>query len=274
MSAIPPSIGEFGQRFSGRYFGKYRGIVTKVDDDPVKLCRIMARVPVVLGQDEDVGWAWPAHGGGGHDSGDFWAPKINDVVWIEFEEGDPQRPIWSHGPWAVRDSTSMVPLHAQGQQDTVDSQVRGDGIITDSQFAGEYPHVRIRKSRSGHFLEFDDTESEERVQLAHRTGTRIEMLKNGALEVVSTDESRHRTKNSFFLETENWMIELDDSESPFLKIRHKENGDGIEYDGTTRSMNIVATASLSIRSVGQIEIDGLGCTILGRPVIPGSGPIR
>ena len=273
MTGIPPSINEFGQRFAGRYFGKYRGIVTRVDDDPNKLLRIMVRVPVVLGSDEDVGWAWPA-GGGGVRSGNVWAPEVNDIVWIEFEEGDPARPVWSHGAWGIRDNESMMPKHAIGETDTVDSQIRNDGIIKASAFAGEYPHVRVTQSVSGHLLEMDDTEGEERVQIAHRTGTRIEMLKDGAMEIVSTDETRHRSKNSFFLETEEWEVELDDNPvAPVMRFRHKTGGDGLDYNGLTRTLTIVGTTSVTVRSLGNVAIEGLTCSILGRPVIPGGGPI-
>jgi hypothetical protein len=85
---------EFPQRFAGRYFGKYRGIVTAIEgieDGERKLFRVKARVPVILGPDEDVGWAWPE--GGGVDTGFCWAPKVNDIVWIEFEEGDQSRAV-------------------------------------------------------------------------------------------------------------------------------------------------------------------------------------
>jgi hypothetical protein len=200
MSGIPPSVNEFSQRFAGRYFGKYRGIVTKVEEDPNKWVRIMARVPVILGPNEDVGWALPSAGGGGVDSGDVWPPNVNDIVWIEFEEGDPARPVWSHGPWGNRDNESMLPKHARGESDTIDTQYRDTGIIPASSFAGEYPNVRIRKSPSGHLIELDDTENEERVQIAHKDGSRIEMLADGSMELVTKDELRQYVSEAFKLE--------------------------------------------------------------------------
>lgn len=198
-AGIPPSVNEFAQRFSGRYFGKYRGIVTQVEQDPNKLVRIMARVPVVLGPDEDVGWAWPSSGGN-LEAGDVWAPEVNDIVWIEFEEGDPERPVWSPGPWGIRDNESMLPKHARGEQDSIDSKIRGTGIIPASSFAGEYPHVRIRQSPAGHLLEFDDTENHTRVQLAHKDGTRVEMLDDGSMELVTKEELRQYVSAAMKLE--------------------------------------------------------------------------
>lgn len=192
---------EFRQRFSGRYFGKYRGIVSRVEDDPNKLGRIMARVPVILGADNDVGWCWPAPSGSGVESGFFCPPSMNDVVWVEFEEGDPNRPVWSPGPWGVRDNKSMVPKHGQGETDDIDNKIRGTGIIPASSFAGEYPMVKVFQSRTKHLLEFDDTPDHTRVQLAHNTGSRVEFLHDGSAELVIADEFRHYVTKDYRRET-------------------------------------------------------------------------
>lgn len=234
---------EFRQRFAGRYFGLFRGIVTRVEDDPSKLVRIMARVPVVLGVEDDVGWAWPA-GGGGSESGKVWPPQINDIVWIEFEEGDPQRPVWSHGPWGMRDQASMLPKHARGERDAVDDQIRSVGIIPASSFAGTYPNVRIQKSPSGHFLEFDDTENQERVQLAHKDGTRVEMLADGSAEFVTKDDLRAYVSEALQLEVVRALTAL------------------IHEDATVESRQTLTLKSAS----GEVELG------LGSPSVKIGGP--
>ena len=48
-----------------------------------------------------------------------------------------------------------------------------------SPYAGQYPHVHVFQSESGHLLEFDDTPKAERVHLAHRQGSFIEIDANG-----------------------------------------------------------------------------------------------
>lgn len=192
--------GEFNQRFAGRYFGKFRGVVSDVSD-PEKIGRLMIRVPVVLGGEESVGWALPSTGGGGVGTGFFSIPRIGEFVWVEFEEGDPQRAIWSYGPWGRRNNENMVPKHARGERDTVDSQLRSTGILPASSFAGEYPWVHIQKTSSGHFWEFDDTEDETRVQIAHNCGTRIEFLHDGSSEYVTSDENRHYIGADYLRET-------------------------------------------------------------------------
>lgn len=83
-----------------RMYGKYRGLVTDVDD-PDAMGRIRAKVPEAL-HDGETAWAMPCVPYAGQDHGLALLPEVNDGVWIEFEAGDPSRPIWS-GCWWSRD---------------------------------------------------------------------------------------------------------------------------------------------------------------------------
>jgi uncharacterized protein involved in type VI secretion and phage assembly len=78
------------------FYGKYRGIVTDIND-PLMIGRVRARVPDVMG-DQESGWAMPSVPFGGNGMGFFALPKVRAGVWIEFECGDPDYPIWS-GCW-------------------------------------------------------------------------------------------------------------------------------------------------------------------------------
>ncbi len=75
------------------YIGKYRGIISDVND-PLRLGRVRARVPDVLGGRES-GWALPCLPFAGQGMGFVATPKVGANVWIEFEHGDPEYPIWS-----------------------------------------------------------------------------------------------------------------------------------------------------------------------------------
>jgi uncharacterized protein involved in type VI secretion and phage assembly len=81
---------------SNTFYGKYRGIVTD-NKDPLMIGRVRAKVPDVLG-DLESGWAMPCAPFGGKDTGFFSLPATGAGVWIEFEHGDPDYPIWS-GCW-------------------------------------------------------------------------------------------------------------------------------------------------------------------------------
>jgi uncharacterized protein involved in type VI secretion and phage assembly len=78
------------------FFGKYRGVVTD-NRDPLMIGRVRARVPDVMGE-RDSGWALPCAPFGGNKVGFFAVPAVGAGVWIEFEHGDPEYPIWA-GCW-------------------------------------------------------------------------------------------------------------------------------------------------------------------------------
>lgn len=84
---------------SRSFHGKYRGTVTD-NQDPQMLGRIKARVPDVFGSD-DSGWALPALPYAGKGVGLFLIPPANASVWIEFEHGDPDYPVWTGCFWAL-----------------------------------------------------------------------------------------------------------------------------------------------------------------------------
>lgn len=80
-----------------RYFGKHRGEVAD-DRDPLKLGRVRVRVPAVLG-DVDSGWAMPCAPYAAKGASGFVIPPIGVKVWVEFEGGDPDFPIWAGCFW-------------------------------------------------------------------------------------------------------------------------------------------------------------------------------
>jgi len=82
-----------------RFYGKYRGIVLN-NQDPLRLGRITAMIPEVLGEIPS-GWASPCTPYAGTLAGFYAIPLPGAGVWIEFEAGDVSRPIWVGGWWAA-----------------------------------------------------------------------------------------------------------------------------------------------------------------------------
>ena len=95
------------QNADARYYGKYRGTVFN-NIDLEQRGRIMAIVPDVFGLTPS-SWALPCVPIAGKQNGVYVIPKIGDKVWIEFEQGDPDYPIWVGGFWGV---AAEVPLAA------------------------------------------------------------------------------------------------------------------------------------------------------------------
>ncbi len=79
-----------------RFFGKYRGTVVN-NIDPESRARLLCLVPDVLGLTPS-GWCEccaPLAGPVGTSMGVHLVPPIGAGVWVEFEQGDPNYPIWS-----------------------------------------------------------------------------------------------------------------------------------------------------------------------------------
>lgn len=81
------------------YYGKYRGKVEN-NVDVMMLGRIQVSVPAVLG-DGRMSWAMPCTPFAGNGVGLFMVPPRGANVWVEFEGGDPDYPIWSGCFWGV-----------------------------------------------------------------------------------------------------------------------------------------------------------------------------
>lgn len=129
-TAMERLVVELAEQTRTRFYGKYRGVVTDVDD-PENMGRIQANVPEILG-DEVSPWALPCAPYSGDGMGAYAVPPVGTGVWIEFEAGDPARPIWT-GCWWGRD---QLPENEEGTQ--------------------AHPAVKIFRTESGTLLTMDD----------------------------------------------------------------------------------------------------------------------
>lgn len=92
---LPVALAEY---LDSHCFGKYRGVVEQVGS-AAELGLVKATVPEVLGT-ELTPWARPAVPFAGPQHGLLALPEQGDGVWIEFEAGDLEKPIWSGCWWA------------------------------------------------------------------------------------------------------------------------------------------------------------------------------
>lgn len=87
-----------------KFLGKYRGSVVN-NVDPEQRGRIQVMVPDVSNIMVS-SWALPCAPVGGIQTGMFAVPPIGAGVWVEFEQGDPDYPIWTGCFWG---SAAEVP---------------------------------------------------------------------------------------------------------------------------------------------------------------------
>jgi uncharacterized protein involved in type VI secretion and phage assembly len=132
------------ERVRGRFYGKYRGIVSAVD---AATMRIKAKVPSVLGE-TDSGWCMPCVPDAGPQAGFAFLPEIGSGVWIEFEGGDVSYPIWVGGYWR-------------------ESEYPADAA----------PRVKVIVTAAGHKLTFDDDKKS--ITLSDPNGNTVTLTNSG-----------------------------------------------------------------------------------------------
>jgi len=148
------------EKIEGRYYGKYRGYVED-NADPEKLGRLKVKVPGLLGDDVLV-WATPCVPYGGNpDQGFLFIPEKKAGVWIEFEQGDIDFPIWVGTFWSNPDGKSEVP--------------KVDGEAQDS------PTRKIIQTKAGHTIQLEDAEGEEKIVITHKGKSFISIDKDGSV---------------------------------------------------------------------------------------------
>jgi uncharacterized protein involved in type VI secretion and phage assembly len=113
---------------SQTFYGKYRGVVTD-NKDPLMTGRVKARVPDVMGEKE-TGWAMPCAPFGGSGVGFFALPTVGAGVWIEFEHGDPDYPVWS-GCWFGSAADMPPTLLAPPYKKTLIKTEGGNSVLLD-----------------------------------------------------------------------------------------------------------------------------------------------
>jgi uncharacterized protein involved in type VI secretion and phage assembly len=80
-----------------KYYGVYRGTVVN-NVDPLQIGRIIAIVPDVSSVIPTT-WAMPCVPIAGKQMGTFLVPQIGSGIFVQFEAGDPDRPVWMGGWW-------------------------------------------------------------------------------------------------------------------------------------------------------------------------------
>jgi hypothetical protein len=116
----------------GTFFGKYRGIV--IDNlDPLRTGRLIVQVPDVTNILPS-SWALPCVPFAGVQSGFFAVPPIGSTVWVEFEHGNPDYPIWTGCFWETMAQVPALALSAPPALEQILIQTAGQNmlLITDA----------------------------------------------------------------------------------------------------------------------------------------------
>ena len=166
-----------------KYFGKYRGTVT-LNVDPEQRGRIQAIVPDISNVIPST-WALPCVPVTGNAMGTYFVPPIGAGVWIEYEQGDIDFPIWTGGFWG---SSAEVPKLAMAGNPVSPSMVLQTTLqnsISISDLPGPTGGIMIKSATNAMILVNDVG-----ITISNGKGATIVMtgptvtINNGALVVV------------------------------------------------------------------------------------------
>jgi uncharacterized protein involved in type VI secretion and phage assembly len=166
-----------------KYFGKYRGTVLN-NIDPMQMGRLMVQVLDVAGPMPST-WAMPCFPVTGKQMGTWWLPQNGAGVWVEFEQGDQDYPIWS-GCWFG--SAAEVPALALAAPPAIPNfviQTQGQNTIMISDLPGPTGGILL-KTKTGAMISVSDTG----ITISNGKGATITMtgpavdINAGALTIV------------------------------------------------------------------------------------------
>jgi uncharacterized protein involved in type VI secretion and phage assembly len=140
-----------------RFYGKYRGTVMQ-NIDPQFRGRLLVQVPDVLGLVPS-SWAEacvPLAGPTGSPMGFYLVPPIGAGVWVEFEKGDPNYPLWVGCRFGSQ--ADVPPLARAGLpvSPNVVLQTAGQNMLVINDLPGPTGGIML-KSASGATLIVNDT---------------------------------------------------------------------------------------------------------------------
>jgi uncharacterized protein involved in type VI secretion and phage assembly len=166
-----------------KYFGKYRGTVVQ-NIDPEQRARIQAIVPDVTGIVPST-WALPCLPMTGISMGTYMVPPIGAGVWIEYEQGDADYPIWTGGFWGTAAEVPVLALAGNPASPSIVLQTTLQNSISISDLPGPTGGIMLKSTTNAMILVNDIG-----ITISNGKGATIVMagptvtINNGALVVV------------------------------------------------------------------------------------------
>ena len=166
-----------------KYYGKYRGSVLN-NIDPQQQGRLLLNVPDVLALSPS-SWAMPCVPIAGLQMGTYVVPIIGAKVWVEFEGGNPDYPIWTGGFWGSAAEVPPLALAGFPGSPNIVLQTTGQNSIVVSDLPGPTGGIML-KSATGASIIVNDTG----IYIQNGKGASIVMagpivtINNGALVIT------------------------------------------------------------------------------------------
>jgi uncharacterized protein involved in type VI secretion and phage assembly len=166
-----------------KYYGIYRATVTN-NIDPEQMGRINVTVPAVGGVTPST-WAMPSIPFSGKQAGAYMVPQIGSGVWVQFEGGDPDYPVWTGCFWGSVAEVPALALAGVPGDPNVVMQTPLQNAVVISDLPGPTGGIML-KSTTGATIIVNDTG----IYIQNGKGASIVMVgptvtvNNGALVVI------------------------------------------------------------------------------------------
>jgi len=159
-----------------KYFGKYRGMVLN-NVDPMQMGRLLLQVPDVTGL-PPTSWAMPCVAVTGKQMGTYWLPQIGAGVWVEFEQGNPNYPIWVGGFWGSAAEVPALALAGNPVSPSIVLQTQAQNALMLSDLPGPTGGILL-KTTTGAMISIND------VGITISNGKGATILMNGPTVTVN-----------------------------------------------------------------------------------------
>lgn len=166
-----------------KFYGLYRGTVV-INVDPLQMGRIQAIVPDVSNL-IPTSWAMPCVPIAGKQMGTFVVPQVGAGVWMQFEQGDPDFPVWTGGFWGSAAEVPALALAGVPGDPNIVIQSTLQNAIVVSDLPGPTGGIML-KSTTGATIIVNDTG----IYIQNGKGASLTMvgptvtINNGALVVI------------------------------------------------------------------------------------------
>jgi uncharacterized protein involved in type VI secretion and phage assembly len=172
---------ELFEKVERRYYGKYRAFVSD-NSDPENRGRLRLQIPDALGDSVISGWALPcAPYGGTAGQGFFYIPDNKAGVWVEFEQGNLDYPVWVGTFWAKPGGTTEVPDPASSQSPPTSKIIKTANHTIELADASGSETITIKDIKNSNTV----TLSKDGVKV--ESGKDIELKASGDLKITASN---------------------------------------------------------------------------------------
>jgi hypothetical protein len=235
-----------------KLWGKYRGIVVD-HKDPEQRGRLRIKCPLALppndnGTNNVLDWALPMLPMAGvNNVGLFTIPEEGANVWVEFEQGDIDKPVWFGGWISSPGNVTHTHDNSVYLEETPAPGAYWDIVAYNQSAKRTRPSNKTLSTKSGHIIEFDDEADQLKIRIADSAGQEILMRSVPGRERIQLTD---KTGNHFLMDATLKRIHAQDVSGSFFLM---DGMTGDMYVGAVRNLVLAAAENIVVSAGKNLE---------------------